>query len=414
MVANAVVITNPAFETALLAASAGRAVLPCCGIREYGSTTCKKGVECESPGKHPLIKGAGKNATTNIEDIRKWGKRFPDANWAWVPGRSGLAVVDQDNRNGGDDDLESLEHTHGALPETEHVITGDGYHYTLCLPQGIQLSAQNITQGLELKTGSAAYVMLAGSRHHTGRRYEFEVGYELGEIEVAPMPDWMLELATRKSSSTPKAVSASGIDFTATRLDGSRLDGLREPGTHLWKLWHRDASIHGDQSPSGWDYKLFSELARLGYELEDAHPVLVEHRRLYGDDETKLFDPRYVDRTWTKATASTTTEPRSPVLNYERTTGIERAFWLSEKVFEMGGNITHVYALEVLASYSLNGVCHMAGGRMAQHLGGQTDRHGRRTLLWLSEHGFIQALSEPKRGKAKVWNLLFLSNEWRT
>jgi len=54
--------------------------MPLHWICEDGSCSCKAGSDCDSKGKHPLYTGWYKNSTADMEQIRKWWTKTPNAN----------------------------------------------------------------------------------------------------------------------------------------------------------------------------------------------------------------------------------------------------------------------------------------------------------------------------------------------
>lgn len=65
--------------------------------------------ECgKNKGKHPILKGGFYKATIDFEQIKKWHKQWPDANWGMrtgdcINGGAGVLVVDIDPRNDGNE-----------------------------------------------------------------------------------------------------------------------------------------------------------------------------------------------------------------------------------------------------------------------------------------------------------------------
>ncbi len=91
-------------DAALKYAEANIPVIPLHWICEDGSCSCKAGRNCDSKGKHPLYTGWDKNSTSDIEQIRKWWTKTPNANIGIPTGeKSGWLVLDVDD--GGDETL---------------------------------------------------------------------------------------------------------------------------------------------------------------------------------------------------------------------------------------------------------------------------------------------------------------------
>lgn len=149
-------------------------VLPCHSIAR-GRCTCAKGVNCESPGKHPRTHNGVKDATTNMDTIRSWEQRWPDTNWAVACGRiSGIIVIDIDPRKDGFTSMEQLETTRpdGPLPDTLKSITGGaGRHLFFQYPESNVIGNRtNWLSGVDVKS-DGGYVILPPATHVSGGSY---------------------------------------------------------------------------------------------------------------------------------------------------------------------------------------------------------------------------------------------------
>jgi hypothetical protein len=176
-------------------------------------------------------------------------------------------------------------------------------------------------------------------------------------------------------------------------------------------------------NPSGWDFKLLLELRRLGYTLDEAFPVLLEHRRRYRFDTDRLYrscrpgrhgrayacSTEYVLWTWLRVVEySRNRKPEAePIRRVERAQALTAAYELRGRVYEAGGNPTHVLALEVMSTFARDGVCFMSAETLAPELR-CTPRNARHVLQFLKDHDFIKRLAEPRRGFATVWELKHL------
>ena len=83
-----------------------------------------------------LTEHGSHSGTLDLDKIRGWWTRHPDANIALTTGVR-FFVLDVDPRHGGQESLEKLERTHGRLPDTIQQITGrrdGGRHYLFALP----------------------------------------------------------------------------------------------------------------------------------------------------------------------------------------------------------------------------------------------------------------------------------------
>jgi hypothetical protein len=177
--------------------------------RPDGTFVCRCGkAGCTNPGKHPfsrLAPNGFKDATVDQEKARNWFTNYPDAGLAIATGN--VIVIDIDPRNGGDVSLRELEQQHGALPRTWRCATGGGgWHVFFSPPAGIEFKAE-LAPGIDIK-GNGGYVLAAPSLHFSGKRYEWDVAP--GDVPLAPMPAWVIELGRKGSRS--EAVSNGSTD----------------------------------------------------------------------------------------------------------------------------------------------------------------------------------------------------------
>lgn len=161
---------------------------------------------CRPRGKEPLGELAPhgvSDATLDVDRIRWWWRRRPDANIGGAGG-NGLLWLDVDVQHGGHLSLTAAEEEHGPLPKTlwqlSGAITGEddplgpgirSRHYALQLPDAMEddLAGREIAPGLDVR-GPGKYVILAPSAHPSGRRYELQTDLD---AEVAIAPNWIIE-----------------------------------------------------------------------------------------------------------------------------------------------------------------------------------------------------------------------------
>jgi hypothetical protein len=124
--------------------------------------------------------------------LHDWFSRKPEYNVAIVTGAlSGLVVLDIDPRHGGKDSLKNLESEHGMLPPTMESITGGGgRHVYFSHPGGDIPNRANIEPGLDLR-GDGGCIVAPPSVHPSGKPYRWKKGHAPGEIDIAPLPDWL-------------------------------------------------------------------------------------------------------------------------------------------------------------------------------------------------------------------------------
>jgi hypothetical protein len=196
----AAVSLSSAHQGALQMAARGFPVFPLHGIVD-GKCTCGDiavNPSC-TPGKHPHFIGSMATATIDPAMINMWFEKHPTLNYGV---RLGLemrstgkmpVVVDVDRyKPGGAEALDALETIHGRLPETAEVITGAGgshcYYWADCTLRFAGTMGKNI----DLKANG--YVVGPGSRHMTGRCYDWEASSDLfNGQEVVDLPKWVID-----------------------------------------------------------------------------------------------------------------------------------------------------------------------------------------------------------------------------
>lgn len=221
-------------EVALSYAGQGLKVFPCYEM-EGGKCSCGK-TDCQSPGKHPRTQHGLNDATTDEVQIKAWWDEFPDANIGIRTGaESGLVVLDIDPRHGGNDTLEELIMQHGRPDTAECLTGGGGIHFYFRHPGGHVKSVSDNLPGVDVKA-DGGYVIAPPSNHYTGGSYEWEASSIFGEVELAPCPAWVLDIAngpkTRKAAGNKASagdndpIIAGGRNAHLTSLAGT----LRRPG----------------------------------------------------------------------------------------------------------------------------------------------------------------------------------------
>ena len=167
-----------------------------------GVCMCARGKECDRPGKHPRTKNGLLDASTDLETIRRWWTRWPDANIAVRCGKeSGIVVLDVDPRNGGDASLAALLAQYGPLPESPLVRTGGGgTHHYYAHPGGLAPKAKGFRPGLDFQ-GDGAYVIVPPSLHASGGTYAWV--HRPDAVGLPLVPAWLLKSATSPPPAPP-------------------------------------------------------------------------------------------------------------------------------------------------------------------------------------------------------------------
>ena len=159
------------------------------GVCSCGRPNC-------SIAKHPRISDWTSKASNDPRQIKGWWTRWPEANVGVVTGRrSGIIVLDVDdkNANSGSLSLRRLEAEHQPLPATLTATTGNGRHYYFKHPKTVDIrcSTGKLGDGLDIRA-DGGYVVSPPSKHANGRQYQFADK----NAEIAPAPDWLLDLLT--------------------------------------------------------------------------------------------------------------------------------------------------------------------------------------------------------------------------
>lgn len=155
--------------------------------------------------KKPLVPHGFKNASNSEQVIRAWWRIWPDALIGRPTGAaSGVAVLDVDeglDRRGrvkvGGASLASLVAQHGPLPDTIEALTprGGRHIYFRDDPEHPLRSSQSkVGMDLDIR-GDGGYVIVPPSQLPDGRAYEWELSGHPDDVPLAPVPEWLRELA---------------------------------------------------------------------------------------------------------------------------------------------------------------------------------------------------------------------------
>jgi putative DNA primase/helicase len=169
------------------------------------------------------------DATTDAEIIAGWWGRWPDAGVGIATGAaSGLVVLDVDPAHGGEESLEELRERYGDLANTPVCLTGGGgTHFYFLHPGGTIRNAAGLGgfAGIDLR-GDGGYVCAPPTRHPSGREYAWNVLVHPDDVPPAPMPAWLVELATARRAHSNGAGAAEGREPGATISEGARASEL--------------------------------------------------------------------------------------------------------------------------------------------------------------------------------------------
>jgi hypothetical protein len=190
-------------DAALRYAAAGYAVLPLWSTVD-GVCTCRNGVTCPKPGKHPTVPRGVLDATCDTEWIDQQWTRFPRNNIGLVVPAQHL-VFDIDVRKGGR--LEALD----VFPETVMQRSGSGgWHVWFTLPKWVRVGDESRPvevdekrewlerAGIDLRLGGKHYVVVEPSVHATGGRYVWDPAQSLLDREPATLTGPLLDAILRE------------------------------------------------------------------------------------------------------------------------------------------------------------------------------------------------------------------------
>lgn len=166
--------------------------------------------------KEPLVAGAYKAATAELEQVEAWWATWPDANIGLATGeRSGVWVLDIDGPEGFAS-FDQLEAEHGEVPDTQWASTGKGSHLYWQCPAGHDPGRRiGVRPGIDY-IGGSGYLVLPPSIHPNGREYVWADA----DTVIPVAPEWLFELQR------PKTAPAGAPRIRAPRM---RPEGVDAP-----------------------------------------------------------------------------------------------------------------------------------------------------------------------------------------
>jgi hypothetical protein len=176
---------------------------------------------CKYNDKSPTagIKWGTATAAVPTEKTLEWWFGRSPVNIGIPAKGSGLTFLDDDS--GTADAMERLCEAYGReVPKTYRVRTAKGWHWYFGTPPGVEIA--NAGKGSYLKDefgfdvrgnrggqeDAGGYVIGAGSVHESGIIYTAEDP----DAEVAPLPDWLLELLLANSANSRETGTAAPVD----------------------------------------------------------------------------------------------------------------------------------------------------------------------------------------------------------
>lgn len=186
--------------------------------RHHGVLICSCGKE-DCKGKHPRTPNGCTDATTDIETIKGWWTKWPDASIGIATGKkSGVSVIDLDGLIG----LNSGNLL--KLSSTITSLTGTGKQLFYADPEGkISNSVKKLAPCLDTR-GTGGYVVAVPSLHPNGKRYSW-LGQPLSRKGLPPLPTILVEAATGlvAPSTIRKANPPNWMDEAIAKLQGGHV-----------------------------------------------------------------------------------------------------------------------------------------------------------------------------------------------
>ena len=169
------------------------------GVKEKGVCTCFKNADCATPGKHP-VGNAWETRTTNDEEtVMSWFDNGP-ANIGLLLGpRSGVIDIELD----GPEAIAAWNSL--GLDEiwTPTYSAGRGPHRLFKWDERLPAVSIKKPMGIEMRIGNsetAIQSVIPPSVHHTFVNYHWLEGLSPSDVELAPLPDRLLELLWNETS----------------------------------------------------------------------------------------------------------------------------------------------------------------------------------------------------------------------
>ena len=185
---------------------AGRLLIPLCGPDDNRYSLSDR-------GKRPIKGLAWRRAA---DDFVFDYELFHNAGWVT---RESAVVIDVDPRNGGVESVKRLQSDLGIVLKQACAgvavrTGGGGAHYYFSLPEGFRCGTQRVLvdqgyDGVDIKGGGNAYVVIPGSKHSNGKMYEWATDQTIAS-GLAHAPSALLELIEKKEDDFVPLVG--GID----------------------------------------------------------------------------------------------------------------------------------------------------------------------------------------------------------
>lgn len=180
-------------------------------------------------GKIPQVKDWPNSKIRDLETFKEYANGQTTGAAFQCGADNGVYCLDVDPRNGGLDSLKLFEEKFGHLPRTVIVETGGGglhfyFHHAELLGK-----KQSIFPGIDFQ-GTSSLAIIAGSKHESSSEYKFIENCGLGEVEIASIPQALLDLL--ESTVSKNEINEFIFNDESEIPEGQRDEALFRIGLH--------------------------------------------------------------------------------------------------------------------------------------------------------------------------------------
>ena len=189
-------------------------IIPVCSHKHQGMSSAHK-ERCTCPGKTPILQQWTKIQTTSQEQLDDWFSTWPSMNIGLVLGQTqdwNIVAIDIDGEKG-IQYFQELTKDKEVPSTVEFVTGGGGYRILYTLPEGVVTKKKKIFVDESEDHQEVAFLVtgqqtiLPPSRHHNGSYYEWIEGKSFFDVDIAPAPQWIVDIVTRKDNQHTKELS---------------------------------------------------------------------------------------------------------------------------------------------------------------------------------------------------------------
>ncbi len=224
-------------------------------------------------GKHPRTINGVKDATTDVNQIKEWWTKWPNASIGMATGSlSGVSVVDLDGPEG------MASGRSLGLSSTVVSLTGNGKQLFYADPKGdLRNSVKKLAPGVDIR-GGGGYVVVPPSLHPNGKRYVWErtplsrkalpslpslspvstavipavvrkpegwIAKSLEAMHVGNIDDTLVSILGRLRRDGHAEDDAVALLKTTVEHKGATPGHLEEKVRHIWRNYPATQSNHG-------------------------------------------------------------------------------------------------------------------------------------------------------------------------